>query len=133
MEKFEVPQALKSYLNTVKSLIADYKDFFTTKKVEKEQDKKPNQKEEKQKKQDKKNQKNQKKEEIDEKKLKIIEDIHEIVANYIMNRIYDKIFPREPDQLDTRIYEQCRRLSWIETSHLSKVENLSCDTSSCFS
>ena len=128
MEKFEVPQALKSYLNTVKSLIADYKDFFTTKKVEKEQDKKPNQKEEKQKKQDKKNQKNQKKEEIDEKKLKIIEDIHEIVANYIMNRIYDKIFPREPDQLDTRIYEQCRRLSWIETSHLSKVENLNLDT-----
>ena len=128
MEKFEVPQALKSYLDTVKSLIADYKDFFTTKKVEKEQDKKPNQKEEKQKKQDKKNQKNQKKEEIDEKKLKIIEDIHEIVANYIMNRIYDKIFPREPDQLDTRIYEQCRRLSWIETSHLSKVENLNLDT-----
>ena len=128
MEKFEVPQALKSYLDTVKSLIADYKDFFTTKKVEKEQDTKPNQKEEKQKKQDKKNQKNQKKEEIDEKKLKIIEDIHEIVANYIMNRIYDKIFPREPDQLDTRIYEQCRRLSWIETSHLSKVENLNLDT-----
>ena len=93
-----------------------------------EKDKKPNQKEEKQKKQDKKNQKNQKKEEIDEKKLKIIEDIHEIVANYIMNRIYDKIFPREPDQLDTRIYEQCRRLSWIETSHLSKVENLNLDT-----
>ena len=128
MEKFEVPQALKSYLNTVKSLIADYKDFFTTKKVEKEQDKKPNPKEEKQKKPDKKNQKNQKKEEIDEKKLKIIEDIHDIVANYIMNRIYDKIFPREPDQLDTRIYDQCRRLSWIETNHLSKVENLNLDT-----
>ena len=125
MEKFEVPQALKSYLNTVKSLIADYKDFFTTKKVEKEPEVKPPQNEEKSKKKDK---KSQKKEEIDEKKMKIIENIHEIVANYIMNGIYDKIFPKDPDQLDTRIFEQCRRLSWIEPSHLSKVENLNFDT-----
>ena len=81
--------------------------------------------EEKSKKKDK---KSQKKEEIDEKKMKIIENIHEIVANYIMNGIYDKIFPKDPDQLDTRIFEQCRRLSWIEPSHLSKVENLNFDT-----
>ena len=57
----------------------------------------------------------------------IVKNIYEIVSSYIMNRIYDKIYPHEPDTNDSLIHQQCVKLSWIEPHHLCKIENLNLD------
>ena len=42
------------------------------------------------------------------------------VVNYIMNRIYVKLYPRDPDPSDIRTYKNCVKLDWIEPNHLCK-------------
>ena len=46
--------------------------------------------------------------------------IFQKVVNYIMNRIYVKLYPRDPDPSDIRTYKNCVKLDWIEPNHLCK-------------
>ena len=38
----------------------------------------------------------------------------EKIIDYIMNKIYDKIYPPEPDELDNKIFKKSMLLSWVE-------------------
>lgn len=40
-----------------------------------------------------------------------------MIENYIYDKLYYKIYPNEPTQLDTTIYENCVKLSWLQFSH----------------
>ena len=42
------------------------------------------------------------------------------IYDYIMEQIYNKIFPPEPDPLDNMIYLNCKKAGWIEPKHLLK-------------
>lgn len=117
-QKFEVPKALYSYFATVKSSIEDFELFFEEKNKKKDKNE-----EVKQKKVDK----AQKKQEDKEKKNYIVISVYEIVTNYIMNRIYDKVFPHEQDQNDYLIYQQCLKLSWVEPNNMVSIPNLNLD------
>ena len=116
--KFEVPKALYSYFATVKSSIEDFELFFEEKNKKKEKNE-----EVKTKKQDK----AQKKQEDKEKKNAIVLSVYEIVTNYIMNRIYDRVFPHEQDQKDCLVYQQCLKLSWVEPINMVSIPNLNLD------
>ena len=43
--------------------------------------------------------------------------INEKIYDYVMNKIYNKIFPNEQSNDDSIIYENCLRLSWVEPKH----------------
>ena len=47
-------------------------------------------------------------------------DISAKIYDYVMEKLYDKIFPREPDPLDNQIFNQCQLLSWTEPKHYIK-------------
>jgi len=49
-----------------------------------------------------------------------LDSILEKIYDYIINKIYDKIFPDEPLQEDSIIFQQTLKLSWIEPKHLIK-------------
>jgi len=49
-----------------------------------------------------------------------LDSILEKIYDYIINEIYDKIFPVEPLQEDNIIFQQTLKLSWIEPKHLIK-------------
>ena len=38
----------------------------------------------------------------------------EKINDYIMNKIYEKIYPAEPDELDFKIFQKSMALSWVE-------------------
>ena len=46
--------------------------------------------------------------------------INEKIYDYIMSKIYDKIYPNEPFGLDNKIFQQSIRLSWTEAKHFIK-------------
>ena len=52
---------------------------------------------------------------------------YEIITNkiydYIMEKLYDKIYPSEPNIEDNVIFTQCILLSWVEPKHLIKEKN----------
>ena len=52
---------------------------------------------------------------------------YEIITNkiydYIMEKLYDKIYPSEPNIQDNVIFTQCILLSWVEPKHLIKEKN----------
>ena len=50
--------------------------------------------------------------------LKDKEQIYYKITSYIMSKLYDKIFPNEPDLDDIKIYHNSVRLSWIEPINL---------------
>ena len=52
------------------------------------------------------------------------ENIYYKITSYIMTRIYDKIFPIEPDFEDIKIYHNSFKLNWIEPLHIIKNINL---------
>ena len=39
------------------------------------------------------------------------------INDYIMAKLYDNIFPKEPDKIDLEIYQKLHSLSWIEPKH----------------
>ena len=51
------------------------------------------------------------------------ENINNKIFDYVMEKIYDKIYPLEPDETDNRIYKNCILLSWIEPKHIFKEKN----------
>ena len=42
------------------------------------------------------------------------------IYDYVMEKLYDKIFPRESDPLDYKICDQCKQFSWIEPKNFIK-------------
>ena len=64
---------------------------------------------------------------LEYKNTKNYDNIFYKITNYIMIRIYDKIFPNEPDFEDIKIYHNTYRLSWIEPIHMIKNNNYSFD------
>ena len=57
---------------------------------------------------------------IDKKEIqnKGMNRVYQEVVNYVMDRIYDRIFPIEPELDDYKIYQQCASLGWIEPHHI---------------
>jgi hypothetical protein len=51
------------------------------------------------------------------------EDINNKIFDYVMEKIYDKIYPFEPDEIDNKIYQNCILLSWVEPKHFLKKKN----------
>ena len=46
------------------------------------------------------------------------------INNYLMGRIYVKVFPKDPDTEDLKINNKCVLLSWIEPHHLIPNKNI---------
>ena len=59
--------------------------------------------------------------------LKEFQRIYFNITNYIMIKVYDKIFPSEPDIDDIKIYHNSVRLSWIEPNNLIKNKHYNFD------
>ena len=51
------------------------------------------------------------------------EDVNNKIFDYVMEKIYDKIYPLEPDEIDNRIYKNCILLSWIEPKNIFMEKN----------
>ena len=49
---------------------------------------------------------------------KNIEFYEEKIKDYVMNKIYDKLYPPEPDDKDNQIFKKSMHLSWIEPCSL---------------
>ena len=49
-----------------------------------------------------------------------IENISNKIYDYIMNKLYKKIFPSSPNEKDKEIYKNCILLSWTEPKHFMK-------------
>jgi hypothetical protein len=50
------------------------------------------------------------------------DSIMEKIYDYIMSKIYNKIYPIEPYEQDTKIYQQSIRLSWIQLKNLAQMK-----------
>ena len=51
---------------------------------------------------------------------KEFEDINNKIYDYVMEKLYDKIYPSEPREEDNIIFRQCILLSWTEPKHFIK-------------
>ena len=49
-------------------------------------------------------------------------DISFKIYDYVMEKLYDKLFPKEPDPQDSQILTQCELLSWTEPKHYIKTK-----------
>ena len=49
-----------------------------------------------------------------------LEKINNKIYDYIMEKLYNKLFPKEPDILDITIFQNCYKHLWIEFSNLIK-------------
>ena len=46
----------------------------------------------------------------------------ERIQDYIMNKIYEKIYPPEPNPMDLKIYKKSIQLSWVEPNYFVKED-----------
>ena len=46
----------------------------------------------------------------------------EKIKDYFMNKIYDKIYPPEPDEKDSQIYQKAMKLEWVEPQLIVEKE-----------
>lgn len=42
----------------------------------------------------------------------------EKIEDYVMNKLYEKIYPPEPDEKDSQVFKKCMHHSWIEPHHI---------------
>ena len=54
---------------------------------------------------------------------KRIKDINIKIYDYVMEKLYDKIFPIEPGKEDLKIFKNCVRCSWVELKHFVRGKN----------
>lgn len=55
------------------------------------------------------------------------EEINKIkmeINNYIMKKLYVKLFPKDQDYEDIKIYQRCYLLSWVEPKHIIPSQNI---------
>ena len=51
---------------------------------------------------------------------KNFEEIYNKISDYIMENLYDKLFPRQPSVNDMEIFQSCYKHIWIKLTHLFK-------------
>ena len=49
--------------------------------------------------------------------------INDKVEDYIMEKLYDKLFPKKLNEIDEKIKENCEKMSWVEPKHFIKEKN----------
>ena len=77
---------------------------------------------------DKKNaNKNALKKVTDQQTLELHNRILQEISNYIMNKLYIKLFPNEQDEEDIKIYQKCLSLGWIEPGYICSIGKVSID------
>ena len=54
---------------------------------------------------------------------KEFQDINNKIYDYVMEKIYEKIYPLEPNEKDNQIFKQCILLSWTEPKHFITEKN----------
>ena len=52
-----------------------------------------------------------------------IDRIHLKVVNYILNRLYSKLYPKDSDPSDGAVFSKCVELAWVEPSHFIDSAN----------
>ena len=57
---------------------------------------------------------------LEKKKIVDLKAINKKIYDYVMSKIYDKIYPIEPYEKDNRIFQQSVRLSWTGPEHFIK-------------
>ena len=57
---------------------------------------------------------------LEKKGIEELDSINEKIYDYVMSKIYDKIYPIEPYEEDNKIFQQSVRLSWTEPKHFIK-------------
>ena len=50
------------------------------------------------------------------------EKIYNKISDYIMENLYDKLFPRQPSVNDMEIFQSCNKHIWIKLTHLFKED-----------
>ena len=71
-------------------------------------------------------------------KIKEIKDIKIKIYDYVMEKLYDKLFPDEPEPNDFLIYKNCLMSHWVDLKHFIKgkddyiLENFIPDTNNYF-
>jgi hypothetical protein len=53
-----------------------------------------------------------------------VNEISTKIYDFIMEKIYDKIFPQEPDESDRKIERNCELFSWTEPRHFIKTKTV---------
>ena len=51
-----------------------------------------------------------------------LNSINEKIYDYVMGKVYDKVYPNEPHEKDNKIFQQSVRLSWTELKHFMKLK-----------
>jgi tRNA threonylcarbamoyladenosine modification (KEOPS) complex Cgi121 subunit len=47
-----------------------------------------------------------------------MEIVKEKIFDHVMKKLYDKIYPKNPSQVDKLIYDNCIKLSWVEAKNI---------------
>ena len=115
-KKIELPKALKDYFSIIKACLKSYRALAPNLQEEKE--------EKKDKKKDKKDKDKEKEFDLEKTNPDLVNRMFKEIKKYIMNRLYDKLYPQESDLNDIKIYQMCSMLSWVEPKHLCKVQKL---------
>ena len=55
--------------------------------------------------------------------VKEFTDINDKITDYIMEKLYDKIFPKRSNEMDEKIFKNCEKLSWVEPKHFISGKN----------
>ena len=55
--------------------------------------------------------------------VKEFTDINDKITDFIMEKLYDKIFPKRSNEMDEKIYKNCVKLSWVEPKHFISGKN----------
>ena len=50
-------------------------------------------------------------------------NINNKIDDYIMEKLYDKLFPKDLNETDGKIIEKCEKLSWVEPKHFINGNN----------
>ena len=123
-----IPKALTDYFAALKEAIKAWPQFNFVqlmKDLEPEPTTKKNKKDEKE--MSKKKEKNLEK----ERKAKLIEEgvnrVFREISNYIMDKIYDKLFPTEQETDDLKIFQKCVNLGWVSPHHLCSFGEINLD------
>ena len=45
------------------------------------------------------------------------------INDYVMEKLYDKLFPKKSNETDELIFENCEKLSWVEPKHFIEGKN----------
>ena len=55
---------------------------------------------------------------------KELDSINDKIYDYVMGKIYDKIYPIEPYEKDNKVFQQSVRLSWTQPKHFIEKKTI---------